>query len=327
MKMRTVVLLSIGFFRLFSSYALGAEAGEGAEEKRPAETILVEKGGVLLPKGALVIEPALKYSHFSRHRMSISGFTILEAIVIGEIAVSDVKRDIVEFSLTGRYGVTSRFEVEAKVPYMYRHDREVRGPGTATVSEHTVSDHGLGDIEGALYYHLIREKGWVPDVVVNRRVKAPTGRDPYDLDVEDGRYKELPTGNGHWGISGGFTAVKTSDPAVFFAGINYYWNIERDVGKEFGKVDPGDSIEYNLGIAYALSERVSLSTSFQQRFTMKTTQKGDDVPGTFMNVATLFLGMSYSLSKKTYLNVNVGIGLTVDAPDVQVSVSIPIRLL
>ncbi|RLA99774.1 MAG: acetate kinase, partial [Deltaproteobacteria bacterium] len=58
-----------------------------------------------------------------------------------------------------------------------------------------------------------------------------------------------------------------------------------------------------------------------------TTQNGDDVPGTFMNVATLFLGMSYSLSKKTYLNVNVGIGLTVDAPDVQVSVSIPIRLL
>jgi len=322
--MKAMFVGGVVFFFLFCSSVTRAE--EGQKEKKPAEAILVKEGGVLLPKGALVIEPALKYSHFSRHRMSISGFTILEAIVIGEIAVSDVKRDILEFSLTGRYGVTPRFEVEAKVPYMYRHDREVRGPGTATVREYTVSDDGLEDIEGAFYYHLIKERGWVPDVVVNLRVKAPTGRDPYDLETEAGRYEELPTGNGHWGISGGVTFVKTSDPAVFFAGVNYYWNVERDVGRDFGKVDPGDSIEYNLGIAYALSERVSLSTSFQQRFTMKTRQNGEGVPGTFMNVATLFLGMNYSLSKRTQLGINVGVGLTVDDPDVQVTVSIPIRL-
>jgi hypothetical protein len=307
-------------------------AEEKAEVKKgkPAfEAILIEKGGVLLPKGAFYIEPSLQYSHFSRHRMSISGFTILEAIIIGTLEVEDLKRDILQAALTTRYGITPTLEAEIKVPYIYRHDMGVRGPGTTDMFRWGVDDYALGDIEGAIYYHLIGARGSIPDIICNIRVKSTTGRDPYGLEKERTHnvdiYKELPTGNGHWGISGGLTAVKVSDPAVFLASLGYFWNLKRDV-VNYGEIDPGDSIEYSLGIAYALSERLSLSTSYQQRFTLSTKQNGTKIPGTYINSAVLFLGTSYVLSKNNYVNISVGAGLTLDAPDIQLVVAIPIRL-
>jgi len=326
--MRRLLFLFLCLISLiFTTSVSVAETPSVEKKEKPAEQILIEKGGVLLPRGKLVIEPSLQYSHYSRHRISISGFTIFEAIIIGELAVHDLKRDIVQGALTARYGITSRLEAELKVPYLYRSDRDVRAPETTDVLERTLNDHGLGDIEGAIYYHLIREEGYIPDIVLNFRTKSTTGSDPYHLHKDaQNRFTELPTGNGHWGFSGGFTAVKVSDPAVFFASLNYFWNVKRDVGHEFGKIDPGDSIEASIGVAYALSEKFSLSTQYQQRLTSRTKQNGKKVPGSFMNAGTLFVGGGYAVSKKTFVNLSVGVGLTVDAPDVQVTLSVPFSL-
>lgn len=309
-------------------------AEEKAETKKgkPAEQVLVEKGGVLLPGGTLVFEPSIQYSNYSRHRISISGFTLFEAIVIGKIEVTDLKRDILQAALTARYGITPRFEAELKVPYLYRHDREVIPAASVSgeATARTLDDGALGDIEGALYYHLITATNIMPDIVLNVRAKSTTGQSPYNLKTEifNGQqvFKELPTGTGHWGLSGGITAVKTSDPAVFLASLGYYWNIKRNVGYGFGTIDPGDSVEYSLTIAYALSEKVSLYSTYQQRFTVCTKQNGHKLPETYMNAATLSMGTGYAISRKSYLNLSVGVGLTVDAPDVQVALSLPFSL-
>jgi len=333
----SIIFLCIVLSTCFSSDLLAQqpsdEKKETSEKKEtpqkketPAETILIEKGGVLLPRGTLQIEPSFQYSYVSRNLISISGFYILEAIVIGEIAVSDIKRDILQGAITARYGITSRLQAEVKVPLIYRSDREIRGPGTTEITEHTVTDIGLGDIEGALFYHLILSKGWIPDIIMNCRVKSTTGRDPYELKVDsEGRNKELPTGNGHWGVSGGLTVVKVSDPAVFFGSFNYYWNIKRDVNRTIGWVDPGDSIEGSFGIAYALSEKLSISTQYQHRWTYQTKVRGDKIPGTYLSAGTLFLGGNYSLAKNVSLSLQVGIGVTSDAPDVQVTLLMPIN--
>jgi len=111
---------------------------------------------------------------------------------------------------------------------------------------------------------------------------------------------------------------------VFFGGLTYFWNVKRDISQGVGKVDPGDSIQASVGIAYALSEKFSISTLYQHTITTKTRQNGAQVPGSFVNAGTLFLGGSYAVSKQTYINLSVGIGLTVDAPDVQVILSVPI---
>jgi hypothetical protein len=322
-----IFLLCVVLSTVFSSELLAQQpSGEKREKEVPAEVILVEKGGVLLPRGTLQIEPSLQYSYLSRHVISISGFYILEAILIGEIAVSDIKRDILQAALTARYGITSRLQAELKIPGIYRSDRDVRGPGTADVSEKTVSQFGLGDIEGALYYHLLLAKGWIPDIILNCRAKSITGKDPYHLSVDsEGRFRELPTGNGHWGLSGGFTAVKVSDPAVFFGSFNYFWNIRKNINETVGTVDPGDSYEASFGIAYALSEKVSLSTQYQHRWAVHTKVNGNKIDGSYLSAGTLFFGGNYILSKSVSVSLQVGIGVTNDAPDVQVTLLMPIN--
>jgi hypothetical protein len=307
-----------------------AKIGVAPEEKRPAATEqqLTDIGGVLLPKGTLTLEPGVQYDYFSRRSINISGFTILNAIVIGTIAVADVKRDFLQGIATARYGITSRLEAEVKVPYVYTSLRQVFGPGTNTnepPTERRVGTTDLGDIEGALYWHAIREKGARPDIILNFRTKAPTGNDPYHLSLDSNNNPtELATGNGHWGYQFGFTAVKRSDPVVFFGGAAYYWNVKRKWAN-FGTVNPGDSIEGSIGMAYALNEKFSFSTLYKQIVTSEQKANGTRLPGTFSNYGLLTLAGSYAFSNNKFLNLSVGIGVTNDAPDLEFAVSMPIN--
>ncbi len=300
---------------------------EAAKER--AETILIQEGGVLIPKKTLVIEPSFNYTHFSRNLISISGFTVFEAIVIGTIAVEDIDRDILTPSLSFLYGITDRLQFALEIPYLYRHDRLVPTAETGvTQRDRTIEANDFGDIEAGLFAHVSQARGWRPDVILNFRWKTRTGEDPYGLDTEEieGKVilKELPTGSGHDGLSGGFTLVKAADPVVFFGTGSYFWNIERHVGGNFGEVDPGDSVEYVLGMATALSERISLSLSFQNVITGDTTQDGSSIPGSETNAASAFLGTSYRISKDVSVFASVGLGLTEDSPDFQVEIRVPI---
>lgn len=300
------------------------------------ETILIEKGGVLLPKGTLVLEPGVQYSHTSRAKISISGFTLLQAIVIGRIVSEDVKRDVFTPFINLRYGLTNNLQFEAKVPWMYRRDKEVyvAGPAGGDETERTINESNLGDIEAALFYHLIKERGSVPDVVLNIRGKSRTGKDPYGLETEivdtKSKLTELPTGSGHYGLSGGVNLVKASDPAALFLTLGYFYNFERNVGVEggvdYGKMKPGDSLELGLGMAYALNERLSTSISYQHRFTFKTEQNGGTIANSDVNVGSIFFGVSHAISEKTSFSMSVGVGLTKDAPDVIVGVRFPFTL-
>ncbi len=306
----------------------------GEEVRSPSqEAALIEQGGVLLPSGTFIFEPGIQYSHTSRTRISISGFTLFEAIVLGRIISDDIKRDILTAFVNLRYGLTRNLQVEVKIPWMYRRDREVFTSGSTSV-EHTVDDNNIGDIEASISYQLFREKGWRPDVVLNIRGKSRTGRDPYGLEtvtVEGTtRLAELPTGSGHYGVSAGFTFVKSSDPAVIFFTVGYFYNFERTIGTQggvdYGKVKPGDSVEFGFGMAYALNEKLSTSLSYQQRIGFKTEQNGVEVVNSDVNVGSVYLGISHVISPAMSVNLSIGIGLTKDAPDVTVELRVPFSL-
>jgi hypothetical protein len=304
-----------------------AEGGGGQTPQKSEEVILLEKGGVLLPQGTVVVEPGFQYTHFSKNVLSLSGYTLFGAIHIGTIKVEDLERDIVIPSLTLRFGIFDSLEFAVKAPWFYRRDK-FNWTDQGEVEEFIVSDDGLGDIEGSLYWQLVKGRGAIPDIVFNLKAKSNTGRDPYGLKTKEveGRgtaLAELPTGTGHWGLNGGFTLVKAADPAVLFGSVGYFYNFERDV-EDFGEIDPGDSIEYSLGIAYALNEKLSTSLSFQHRLTFETKQDGKKILGSDVNVMLIYFGVSYSPTPKTSINVSVGSGLTMDSPSVDINLSVPI---
>ncbi len=325
-KLRAVLLFILLLFIGITGRTAFAQTQGQEPLKKSEEVILLEKGGVLLPQGTLVLEPAFQYTHISKNLLSLSGFTLFEAIHIGTIKVEDIDKDIIIGSLTTRYGLLDWLEISVKAPWLYRREK-YNWTDHGETQEYYVSDNDLGDIEGAMYVQLVNSNDSWPDIILNIKGKSDTGSDPYDLDTEvvsgQARFSELPSGTGHWGLSGGFTFVKAVDPAVLFATIGYYYNFERNI-KNYGDIKPGDSAEYGFGFSYALNERLSSSVSFQHRLTFETEQNGKEILGSDVNVASIYLGGSYSPTQNVSINLNVGAGLTEDSSDLDINLSIPI---
>jgi hypothetical protein len=312
----------------------GDQAEQEAERKEiikeGTEQVLIQTGGVLIPKGTFVLEPAFSYTHFDRSNIAISGFTIYQALVVGTIEVAETDRDIFSLQLTGRYGITNRLQVDARVPYLVRRDESIipaSTTGDPSVSD-TVYDWGIGDFEAGINYHFFQGKGSAPDLLANLRVKTTTGSDPYEIETKtvEGRQVPtgLPTGSGHWGVAGGLTFSKVSDPIVYYGGMSYFWNIERDVGGDFGTINPGNSVDLFLGMALALNEKSSLTIAFQDIWTQETQQNGDDIVGSSLNSGTVFLGASYRINRRFNFLTSLGFGVTKDAANFQLSFAVPI---
>jgi hypothetical protein len=306
-----------------------AKPEEQAPEEQPVsiELALIELGGLLLQPGQLEITPAVEYFFFDTRRINVSGFSILPTLIIGVLETEKVQRNIVTPSLTGRLGVFRDFQAEVRIPFTYIDD--TRSTETMETSN---SNSGLGDIEGAIYYQPIRERGWVPDVILSVRGKGITGEDPFGGDGT-----QLPTGTGFYSVSGIITAVKSADPAVLFASFIYTHNFDRTVKllgtHEFeSTINPGETIGYNLGIAIALSIDVALSFRFEQRFVSTTSISSQqvgvingDVPGSKLNVANAYAGVTWALARNVSMDLSVGVGLTEDSPDVSIYLAFPIR--
>lgn len=323
----------------------GQSSGGGGQDEGVVDVgTLFGEPTILTPKGRAVFEPSLQYSYSSSDRVSIVGYSILPALVIGLIDVRSVDRNAWIAAATLRYGLTNRLEVEAKVPYLYRSDDALSRPidltGSAQDRLFSADGDGLGDIELAARYQLNLPRGEEPFYIAGLRFKARNGTDPFEVDYATGTTAdtygpfptELPTGSGFYSLQPSLNAVLATDPAVFYGGINYLWNIERDVNKTvagsfIGEMDPGDSIGINLGMGLGLNERSSFSLGYEHTWIDETEQNGVTLPNTTTTqLASLLLGFSYKLGKTTNLNLTIGAGLTDDTPDTQITVRLPIRL-
>lgn len=278
-------------------------AGQGeAKKERAIEEMLVDKGGMLLPKGRFQVEPSLSMAHFSSNRINIEGFSILPVLVIGEISTETVKRDVIIETNSLKYGLLKNLQAELKVPFRYEYDRVTNNAGAES---HRYA-YGLGDIEFGLSRQIAWESGFVPDTVFSLLVKTDSGRSPYG--------REIGLGTGHWGIRPTLIMVKSSDPAVVFANVYYTWNIVRHVN-DFGKVDPGDTLGYGLGVAIGLSYQTAINFQFGQNVTFKMKKDDITVKGSFLNAADFKCGFTWSFNERFSMDVGADIGLTSDAPD------------
>ncbi len=334
-----------------------ALAGEPAEpvgkpperETRPPEIApITEQPGVLTAKGNFVVEPGFQYGYSSSDRVALVGFSVIPAILVGLFDVREVKTTTYLASVTMRYGITNRLEIEAKVPYVHSSgstiSREVF-TGTAVDNVFNASGSGLGDIEATVRYQLNYGNEKIPYFIGWLRYKSNTGKDPFEVVTDcitrclgnttgTGLPLGLPTGTGFQAIQPGITWLLPSDPAVFFGTFSYTHSFGRDNvsrtvlngEKEFlGSIQPGDIFGFSFGIGLSLNEHASFSVGYDQSIIWPLKQNGQTVPGSVrITQGTLLVGYSYRFSKRYTLNLSVGAGLTRDTPDLQVNLRLPI---
>ena len=255
------------------------------QAKESTLVTLFEQPGVLTQKGHYTLEPSFQYGYSSNNRVALVGYTVIPALLIGLIDVREVKRNTLTAALAARFGVTNRFEVEAKVPYVYRTDSTIsREIFTGSASDRVFNTAGraLGDVELGARYQFNDGGVEKPYFIGTLRFKSRTGKDPFSVVTDcttrcvgnatgTGLPLDLPTGSGFYSLQPGLTWLFASDPAVFFGSFSYTHNFKRDndsrmvLGGEremIGTVAPGDILGTNFGLGLALNDKSSFSVGF-----------------------------------------------------------------
>ena len=292
--------------------------------------------GVLTPNGTTVLESSFEYTRTSRNRLVFRGIELIPGLQLGLIEASDADRDTMVETIAVRHGITSRLEIEARMPALARHDRfqVVQQRNQGIVRQFNLHDYAVGDAEVALRYQINEAKG--PDrpiYVANLRLKSNTGRGPFDIGYDEfGIATGLATGSGFWGLQGGVSFLLPSDPVVLYGGSSYLWHMPANVdkivgGALIGRVDPGDAISANLGFGFALNPRFSFSLGYNHSyiFPTKTQIGGTDQRSTSLHVGSFNVGTSYRISERQSVNIAFEFGMTSDAPDVSMSLRLPLR--
>lgn len=311
--------------------AVVANAGYDKVERQASEALdqaLIVRGSLLLPPGTLELDNTMNYFSASSDHVTVNGFALLPILVVGDITSVRTRRDIILPAFTARLGLPAKTQMEVQVPYGYELIRTVDAMNVQT----STSNFGLGDINAAITHQFVIEHGSVPDVLGNIRFKSTTGSDSYDLSSS-----ETALGSGFNAVQGNLTMAKTSDPVVFFGNLTYTYNMKgrhtvpandpNNPGEMIvGHFVPGAAIGFQLGSILALNPVASVTLGWDQLFTRTTSLNGSPIPASYLVEGTLRLGTSYVYAPGKIVDLNFGVGLTPDTPNLQFSVGFPLRM-
>jgi opacity protein-like surface antigen len=328
----------------------GSSYGQSLQDNsEPAQSVsnLYDEASGFFGGGKFSVETGVTYTHYDTRALTLNGFLALDSIFLGNINIDRIKADNWTLDLTARYNVDQRWQFDINVPIVYRESTYSSGGagGAAGVtSDASVTrDPTIGDVNVGIAYKFLDEDETWPDAVATLRVKAPTGKAPYGIKLiqtpgNDNLAvpEDLPTGNGVWSISPGLSLVKTFDPAVLFASLQYTYNMQdsfSDISPQVntkvpGDVKLGDSWQIGGGIAFALNEKMSMSFSVTDQFSRKSKIKPDggdwqSITNSDYNAANFNVGLTFAASNNLTIVPNLSIGLTEDAPDFSFSLKFP----
>lgn len=278
------------------------------------QSALVRRNAVLLSPGQYEIEPSLSYAPTSSDFVSIDGFSIFPVLIVGSVTTEQVRKDNLIGTLTGRAGLPYGFQADVRIPYQYGLEERTRADGTFRRNE----EDGLGDISFGLSKELwIGKGGYMPSLIGRVQWKTTTGESVYDG-------ASLGIGSGFNALRTEITALRPIDPAAVYATLGYTVNFSDDKGAS-GDINPGDSISAAVGTTLALNRDLAVSFGFDAQWTQNSSLNGVTVNGSSYNVGDFTFGMTYQFMPNRRLDMGFSAGLTRDAPDYSVTLSMPFR--
>ena len=328
----------------------GKPARSQPEQRVLQTSPLQSVGGVLTPRGRIVLDPSLEYDYYDTNRLTLNGFTILPGITFGQILIAKQKQNVLTPALTFRYGITDRLEVNVKIPYVYAYGETITQSVLNTNSTNgdvlvlTPSGHAssIGDIQFGASYQFNSAASGEPIFIGNMLVKSNTGTSPFSVPIytvndPNGGYiagiqRQVPTGSGFWAIEPSLTVLYPTAPGILFGNLLYIHNFAADVdvqslaGGPPSQVNakPGDAMALTFGIGFALNDQATFTFSYQQEHVWAARLAGASVKGSDYDFGTFNFGIGYQIAKNTSLNIGVGIGAGPNAPAAKILIDVPI---
>ena len=274
-----------------------------------------EKSYSLQARGSHALNYSFDYSYTGDQRIDveISGGSVRNMDVVPSATHSFTN------AFSYDYGLLDNVTIGTRIPLVVKYD---------TQDELNVYDFGDVSLTGR----------WQPFAYVPGKMSSTffatlttkTGVSPYEIDVQE----QLSTGSGYYSVSAGASLSKVLDPVVVFGSLSASWNLpERDLQQVRGarlllELEPGMGLSGSAGFAYSLSYDISLSISAQLSYSDETILIfSDGTRAVAQDQMSGFLSLSLGtrVSDTSIVNTSLGIGLTEDAPDFSIGVSLPIN--
>src|SRR5690606_34882075 len=296
--------------------ALSRQEGDEDSSKQLEEVFqAAEKNYSLQKKGTHSLNYSFDYSYTGDQRLD-------PAIANGSVRDLDVVPSATH-NFTNSYsydcGLLDNLTVGTRIPLIVKYD-----------TEDELSVYDFGDIS---FTGRWQPFAYVPGKVSTTffgTLNSKTGVSPYEIDIKE----QLSTGSGYYSIGGGVSMSKVLDPVVVFGSVSGTYNIKEDGleqvrgGRLLSEVEPWFGVSGSAGFAYSLSYDISLSVSAQVSYsdeTVLTFANGDQAAAQDQMTGFLSMSLGTRVSDMTIVNTSLGIGLTEDAPDFSLGVSLPIN--
>lgn len=285
----------------------------GEKPDRPtAQEVFLRDQQVLLKRGQLTAELGMFYSKTEQDELALlplppAGTTVVPAL-------ARVEQDTFLSIYTLRYGLLNDLQLIASAP-LFHQTNTVTIRNLAVVNgRRSRTDTEWGNISVGLRYGLLAQGPGYPEVIPSIVGQIPTGRNSAS-------------------VGGGLAFVKTLDPAVLFANVNYR-RVLRD-GRFINLTrmlpEAKDVFDATIGYGFALNDTLTLNTSVTGFFTRRTEFETVIPPSTepiegvlsSQEQISLQLGFTSLLAENLYVEPTVSFGLTGTESSAVVGLTIP----
>ncbi|MFZ5755760.1 MAG: transporter [Pseudomonadota bacterium] len=298
--------------------ALATKSDDVTSEKNLEEVFqAAEKQYSLLKSGDMSIDYSLDYAYFRNDRIDIA---FSDSGSINRFLIEQDAQHSFSNTFSFDYGIWNNLTFNARLPLVFKFD-----------SAKDIAAAALGDVSFGLRWQPFALKRGAPVTTLFATISTATGDSPYEINPTT----DVSSGKGYYAGSGGASVSKVIDPAVVYGSISYTMGFDvTDLnqarsGRVLTEFHPGDSIGFSMGMAYSLSYDLSISASYQQSYAFQSEylfDNGDFVGSEDSTSASFNTSLGVRMSPKRIVNVGFGFGLTEEASDVTLGISLPIDI-
>lgn len=229
--------------------------------------------------------------------------------IVGGIARADLRQRLLYTPLAYRYGLTDRVQVYTSLPVGW-----ANGQTSIVGQSQSVNQGGLGDLNAGCNVKLREGQTCCPEVIGTFGFTAPTG--VYTSPI----FATVPgagLGQGMWAINTQLLLINVYDPVVIFYGGGYRHLFER----EFNSIlyAAGEQFNYQMGVGFAVNERVTLSSAFQGYYITDTYINRERIQGSNIEPMTMRFAVTITRPKRI-IEPFAMFGLTEFAPKASVGI-------
>jgi hypothetical protein len=244
--------------------------------------------------------------------------------VVGDPAIvteTRVRQRLLSVPLEFRYGLCRRAQVFVAAPIGWSNTE------LAYIDfDDSTSTGGIGDVTAGVTYLLRPGNNCRPDIIGTFAVTVPTGN-AGSLITTSLFNPQSQLGQGFWAVSANVLAVHSCDPLVIYYGLGARFRYSHDFRDIFGvfpeyeyNVDPGEEYTYQLGVGFAVTPRITLSTSVFGSYIVEDRINDDRLE--LGNLEPIRMRFAVTIARpRDIVEPYANIGMTDDAPDAVVGIT------